>query len=315
MGLFGQLFNRELNKVTPDLLKAIERAVAAVEPLLKQSGAYPEIFLKPVTAAFEYAHTLAAKLPGPVMLSRESFAMDALVHALFASVDSVNDALVASHAVQDYQREFPGATELYALMGMRMFEKSIIGVDLQGAVVQREVKQNVVYFTSHTIENPASSEMQARELAAWSLFDSLIGKVKKRVEARRQDRISQLHQKDMLVARLRVAEARERQTLELAIADIISRLQAVTPGLDDYMEDFEAVLLNPEQHLRLAQIHMVLDNMGIRRDSTDANDPIVFNELIGFDRRDWVLTMVHCSNLQNTSYAQRLDNAYRKLSI
>jgi hypothetical protein len=41
----------------------------------------------------------------------------------------------------------------------------------------------------------------------------------------------------------------------------------------------------------------------------------VFNELIGFDRRDWTVTMVHCSNIQSETFAARLETAYRMLSI
>jgi len=36
--------------------------------------------------------------------------------------------------------------------------------------------------------------------------------------------------------------------------------------LDNYRDDFKAVLLNPEQHLRLDQSPMMLDSMGIRRE-------------------------------------------------
>ncbi len=318
MGLFGQLFGNDREKDTPELLSAIERAVSAVEPLLKQTRGYPGSYRKPVTTALEYAHSLAASVPGPVVVNRESYVKDAFVHALFPSADAVMEAFYSSRAMQDYYREFPATDELYALMGMRRFEKNMAGVALVGEVVQRDVVQKVVYFTSHTIENPAPSEKQARDQAAWSFFDSLVGKVKKRMEARKQDKQSQLLERDLLVAKMRAADAQARPALEEALSKMMDKIQATTSSLElcNYLEDFEAVLLNPEQHLRLVQIHMVLDSMGIRRES-DANQEgaVVFNELIGFDRRDWTVTMVHCSNMQSESFATRLDKAYRRLAI
>ena len=270
-------------------------------------------------AALEYAHSLAASVPGPVVVNRESYTRDAFVHALFPSVDFVMEAFCASRALQDYYREFPATDELYALMGMRRLEKTMVGVELNGEVVQRDVVQRVVYFTSHTIENPAPSEKQSRDQATWSFFDSLVKKVKKRVEARKQDKQSQLQEKDFLIARLRAADAQARPAMEEELSGMMARLQATTSSLDlhHYIEDFEAVLLNPEQHLRLNQTPIILDGMGIRRENGDPNHEgaVVFNELIGFDRRDWTVTMVYCSNLRCESFATRLDKAYRKLAI
>jgi len=313
MNLFGQLFGHDAAQDKE--LPAIERAVGVVEPMLKQARGYPENYRKSVTSALQYACNLAASVPGPVMINRESYGSDALVHALFPSVDSVMDTICASRALQDYQSESPAANELYAMMGMRLFEKTVLGVDLVGQVLQRDVIQKVVYFTSHTLENPASSEQQSRDQAAWSFFDSLVGKVKQRVEARKQEKLSQLQQKDMLIARLRVANAQARPALEDELAAMMGKIQAAALEWHDYLEDFEAVLLNPEQHLRLVQIPMVLDNMGIRRESDDAKGAMVFNQLIGFDRRDWVLTMVHCDNMPNLSFATRLDQACRRLAL
>jgi len=319
MGLFGQLFGNSREKDTPELLSAIERAVSAVEPLLKRINGYPGNYRKPVATALEYARSLAASVPGPVVVNRESYTRDAFVHALFPSADTVTEAFCASRALQDYYRGFPVTDELYALMGMRRFEKTMVGVELAGEVVQRDVVQKVIYFTSHTIENPAPTEKQSRDQAAWSFFDSLVGKVKQRVESRKQDKQSQLQEKDILIAKMRTADAGVLPSLEDELSKMMTKIQATASALElrNYMEDFEAVLLNPEQHLRLAQIPMVLDSMGIRRESGEANQEgaIVFNELIGFDRRNWVLTMVHCSNMQSESFAARLENAYRKLAI
>lgn len=319
MHVFGHLFGHDSSTGTSELLPAIERAVSGVEPLLRQISGYPEHYRKPVTAALEYVRSLAASVPGPVEVDREAYARDAFVHALFPSVDFIQDAICSSLALQDYLRDTPASDEIYALMGMRRCEKSVVGMELSGQTIQRDVVQNVVYFTGHTIENPAPSEQQARERVAMSFFDSLVGKVKKRVEQRKQGKQSQLLKKDLLMSRLRGANAQAKPALEAELSELLSSVQSTISSLDlrNYLADFEAVMLNPEQYLHLDQTPIVLDSMGIRHagDNASRGEAIIFDDLIGFDRRDWTVTMVYCSNLQNESFATKLEKAYRKLAI
>ena len=319
MGMLSRLLGFDRNKDMAELLPVIERAVSKVEPLLKQTSGYPEIYHKPATVALEYVRSLAASVPGPVVINRESYARNPFVHALFPSLDFVLDAFSASRALRDYRSEFPDSGEIYALMGMRRWEKSMMGMELSGHVIQHDVPQNMVYFTSHTIENPAPSEKQAREQVIWSLFDSLVSKVAKRVGERKLKKLSQLQEKDALMARLRAADTQARPALEKELSRVVAGMQATVRSLDlrNYIEDFEAVLLNPEQHLRLDQTSIILDRMGIRRDSEDVNqgESVTFNDLIGFDRRNWTVTMVCCSNMQSESFAARLETAYRTLAI
>jgi hypothetical protein len=319
MSVFGHIFGHDEQKDIPDLLPAIDRAISGVEPLLKQISSYPHSYRKPVAFALEYARSLAASLPGPVIVSRESYAKDAFVHALFPAMDTVSETLCSSMAVQDYRHNFPASNEIYALMGMRRNEKTVVGMEMSGQTIQRDVVQKAVYFTSHTLENPAPSERQARDQVAWSFFDNLVGKVKKRVELRKQHKQSQMQDRDMLMARLRTADAQARPALEEQLAKMLSSMQSTINSLElsNYIKDFEAVLLNPEKYLRLVQTPIILDSMGIRQasDSTGQGEAIIFNDLIGFDRRNWTVTMVHCNNMQSESFATRLERASRKLAL
>ena len=319
MEVFAHLFGHAPSQPAPDLLPAIERAVNGVEPLLKQTGGYPNEYRAPIQSALEYAHALAERLPGPVEINRESYAGDPLVHALFPSVESVADALGNSLSLQNHLREFPADSEVYALMGMRRIEKAVTGMRLTGQMVQHDVMQDMVYFTSHTIESPAASEAQARELVAMSLFDRLIGKVAQRIAQRKQEKQALLQEKDTLMARLRAADELARPALQEQLTRLMDDLQSAIGSLelDRYQEDFVAVLLDPAQHLRLNQTPIRLDSMGIRRDKeVDAHgETIVFDDLIGYDRRNWTVTMVHCSDLQYEEFASRLERAYRTLTV
>ena len=318
MDLFRHLFGLN-QKDPPELLSAIERAVSLVEPQLKHSSQYPKAFRKPVRTALDYAHNLAYSVPGPIAVNLDSYAHDAYVHAIFPSMDHVSDAFRASHAIQDYLRENPATDEIYALMGMRRREKATMGIELSGEVIQRDVPQNVVYFISHTVVDPAPSERQSRERVAWGFFNNLVRKVTERMAQRKQELQSQQQEMDLLMARLHAADAQSRPALQKELSRMLSSLHALTRSLDlsNYLDDFKDVLLNPEQHLRLDQFPMILDSMGIKREAGENNQgkPIIFNDLIGFDRRDWTVTMVHCHRIRDykTDYLEEATRYLQKL--
>lgn len=302
----------------PGLASATERAVNRVEPHLKQIGGYPKVFHKPIVSALEYSRSLAAIIPGPVEINRAAYVQVPLVHALFPSVDFIHEGLCSSLAMRDFHMQNPASREVYALMGMRRWEKNTVGMELHGQVLRRDVLQHVVYFTNHTLENPSTSIEETREMIAWSFFDKLIDLVAKRIETRKQEKSDLLREKDRLMARLHEANDLTRPALAEEMDNMLSKIQkhVTLSDLPHYLHDFEAVLLNPDQHLRLERTSMYLDDMGVRREPGEAaGKPVEFDDLIGFDRRQWTVTLVHCSDFHVEPYADRLEAAYRRLCI
>jgi hypothetical protein len=318
MDIFKHLFGAN-PKDASSLLPAIEVAVSKVEPLLKQTRGYPNAYRKPVLTALEYVHSLASRMPGPVAVNPDSYTWDAYVHAIASSRDFILEAFQASKSIQDYLHEHQTTDEAYALMGMRRREKTSMGMKLSGQVIQKEVPQQRIYFTDHTIVDPAPTEAEARERVALGFFNNLAGKVAMRVASRKQEVQAQIQELELLKAHLHTASAKTRPALEAVLSKMLGSIQATTRTLElhSYIDDFEAVLLNPEQHLYLEQSTIILDSMGIKLASAgaDQGETIIFDELIGFDRRNWTVTMVHCHNLQRQTFAERLEIAYRSLTI
>lgn len=319
MGFLRHLLGLERQKDMPGLASAVERTVNRVEPHLKQISGYPKAFRKPVAHALEYARSLAETIPGPVEINRAAYIQNPYVHALFPSVDYIREALCNSQAMRDFHCRNPASREVFALMGMRRWEKNTLGMELHGDVLRSDVLQNAVYFTSHTMENPSPTADEAREMTSWSFFDRLTDLVAKRIEARKQEKTDLLKEKDWLTARLHEANGETRPALAKEMEKLLSQTQKIVASLDlnNYLHDFEAVMLNPEQHLRLEQTSIFLDDMGIKHNPAEGapGDSLEFNDLIGFDRRKWTVTLVHCSDIQVDSYAQQLEAACRRLSI
>ena len=300
---------------TPELLSAIDRAVNKVEPRLKQDSSYPDAYRLPVINALNYTRKLAHSVPGPVAIDHDAYATNAYVHAIFPSTESFSEAIKTSIAMQDYLRDHATGDAVYALMGMRLCEKTTLGMALSGEVIQQDTRQEIVYFIHHTLENPASSEQETREQLAWRFFDSLVNKVAKRAELRKQGLQDKRQQIASLMDALRVADARSRPPLEESLSAMLSGSPAAAMALSHYAEDFTAVLLNPEQYLRLTPRSISLDNMGIKHDKDDAGKMLTFDELTGFDHRDWTVNIVQCRDIHSESFTARLETAYRMLCI
>jgi len=319
VGLLGRLIPLGRQPLDADLELAVARAIDKVDPLLRQMGGYPERYAQGVANALDYARNLASDIPGPISIDREHFATDPTVHALFGSIDEVRAAMCASQAMRDYTQACPTALEVFALMGMRRRERHALGMDMEGEILRREVPQTLVYFSDHTIAEPAESEAESRERIAWSLFDSLVEHVRKRVESRKEEKLVLEREKDEIMARLRGGSSQPKEALQADLQTTLAKLTEVAASLDlrRYADDFDAVLLAPQAHVYLNEVAMVLDGMGVLRDEGEAVDgkEVHFADLIGRDRRRWTVTLVHCQGIGRPTMAEQLEKANRWLAI
>lgn len=320
-GLIARLFgNPKPQGTDAELEAALARAVEQVEPRLKQAGDFPQRYRRCVAHSLEYVRQLAQAVPGPVEIAPELYAQDPFVHVLFSGPEQIQQALCMSHAMHEYARRpgGPGA-EVYALMGIRRREKTAFGMELQGELLRRDVAQRVVIFTDHTLSDPAPTEAEARRLLIWNLFDSLLMRVSERIKARRQDRQALEQERDYLCAELRLAPPDRRSALQERLQKVLAELAVASATLDlrRLAQDFDEVLLNPEQHLRLERVTLNVDGMGVLRpNGAPAAHTLEFTDLYGRDRRRWTVVMVHCHpRPELLAMDERLNQASRWLQI
>lgn len=319
MGLLDRLFPSRRPPSSPEQVEAVERAVYLVEPRLLQAGGYPDRYLRGVANALDYVRGLAAQVPGPLRINRETYARDPLVHAMFSSVDEVRSALCVSRAMSDFRRDYPDAGEVYALVCMRRKTHAMLGMEMDGEILRRDVPQEVVFFTDHTLADPGRTEAEARERIAWGFFDSLMAHVAKRIESRKQEKTDLTKRRDELLAQIRAGANGRREEYEAQLRDCLERLTALTESLDlrRYGEDFDAVLLAPEDYLSMQCVAMNLDSMGLLREQpgVDAAE-LEFCDLSGRDRRRWTVSLMYCNHVREEgTITDRLRIAERWLGL
>lgn len=302
MGLLGKLLGIERVATCADCRQAVERAIDLIEPKLRQIGGYPDRYLHAVQHALGYAHDLAAQLPGPVYVSREAFARDPLVHALFATYEDVHSALCVSQAMRTFRHEHPESAVVYAMIGMRRHTKAMLGIELDGDQLRRDVPQQAIYFTDHTLADTGLTEAEARERSALGIFESLVAHVRLRIDERLHEKLSLEQTLDEVRARLHGAAVERREVLEQELNACLQRLTQIMESLDlrRYAEDIDAVLLAPERYVYLQETEMDLDGMGLLREhGAVGSRRVKFCDLIGRDRRHWTVTLVYCDQVHD----------------
>lgn len=315
MSLFGFGHHKA---IAPHLLTAIERAVQLIEPLLIHEKGYPDRYATAVEVAWGYAQRVALAIPGPLPLDFPSYVQVPAIHALFSGRSGIIEAIRSSRSLLEYRHNSPLAKEAYALMGTRLCQKTAPGMELHGNIVQYDVMHEVVYFTNHTLDHATASEVELRHNVTWSIFDRLALLCRKRIVEHRLNRDNLRQALYVTLSKLHTAKGAARDQLDQEMQALMRQTQEASQRLDPkhHIELFEEILLQPEQHIYLSPLCMCLDLMGVRHEQPDSNSQsLIFEQLTGIDRRNWIVTLVHCRDLQNEAFAPDLELATRQLSL
>lgn len=304
-------------RIDADLVDTIAWSIDQVEPRLRQIGGYPRRYAPSIVHAWTYCRSLAAQVPGPVTVNRQAFAQDPLVHALFSSPEGIAQALVQSKAVREWHQNAGKEQGVFALMGVRRWEKDIFGVEDRGGVLRRDVAQKAVYFSDHTFSNLGLTLADARALLARQFMSSLLARVNDRLEEIRRNRQRLEREQDEMRARLRANRGSTEH--QAALHQTMAALREAVAALDlrNYADHFDAVLLQPEPYLHLRPVSMSLDAMGIHQQQAGDGQapPLALSEMACRDRRRWVVMLVHCRLDELPDYQERLATAEHWLAI
>lgn len=293
------------------LRQAVDRAVVAVDPLLKTVSGYERKLAPAVRHALDYCAGLAAEIPGPVAINSRAFGADPLVHALFAAPGDIADMLGKSRELREFLAD-PArceGDEFFALLGMRQREKAVTGMALQGEMLRNDVPQRLLYFADHTLGELGSQPEATRQRLQAAAFDGLAqgfaAGVAELRQQRQEARIAASLEHGADAARRVVLEERQR----LAIAALAP--ERMLDALSDW-------LATPEGRLYLKPSVVAVDRMGVIAPEPASGDNVSilnFPELVARDRRHWIVMVARISRQDVLDAVQRQQQANRYLII
>ena len=119
-------------------------------------------------------------MPPAVQLGHTAYSTNALVNTLFANAKEMHELFSLSSPVQAFfnDRENADRQEVFALLFLSRTEKTILGAEIRGEIIQKDVQQTSVGFSNHQLIAPQATEEAARSALKKTLFDSVIEHLK-----------------------------------------------------------------------------------------------------------------------------------------
>lgn len=313
--------------IDPVIGKALDRVGELVDPLLKNAPGFTSQLAPALEHALAYCAGLVDALPGPVDITRRAFANDPLIHALFATADDIDQMLGRSQAVRDYLAE-PCSWDgdhFHAMLAARRQQKRQLGMSVEGNVLHNDVPQLVLYFSDHTLVEPACTLETTRAALQQRAFDSLLTTFHDHVEALRAEREGL--RADMSVERAHLTVLRGHtsghayEVCSRHLGELDARLRATASSLqpDHLLGALAEFLANPESSLRLAPVSITVDRLGIVSDGNpDGSNThtINFPELTARDKRLHLVMLARISRDEALEAVEKVrDQQHRFMLI
>jgi hypothetical protein len=284
---------------------AIENAVDRIDPRIRLIGGYHKKLRPAVTHALLYASAIVERVPGPIEVSEGMFGLDPRVHAFFISVDQMQRVLSLSRDARKFfaAPEHKERTECYGLLVMDKRERNVLGAELRGEIIQKDVPQVTVSFTEHRVLASSPTPVDLKRSVASRVFKDLIACTVEKILHAQVQRQALESQHNRLKLQLRMLESRtqgledalkemeirdeeEITTVRRMLADTEQKLRdrelqwAATnfSTLDNYLEQINEVLSRPEDYFRLREESVRLNRIGIMTsaESSQVSDEIPF---------------------------------------
>lgn len=265
---------------------ATERAVECTDARLRFLPGYRKRLRRPIVQAIDQVVALVDAIPSPRSTGASARSDDPVLSALFASADAMRDTFARDAALTDFLATADGAgtEQVHALLLTERVERNILGMDLVGEQVRRDVPQVAVSFTAHRLLDPSASEAETRRQLRRRAFDHLLTLALGRIAGARTERAELMRQRDLLRRKLVALEQAgwsferpesahpDRAALETELDDITAQLEALGAEqgvLAAHLDILAELLTDAPRQLWADRLTLFLDPMNIQREPND----------------------------------------------
>ena len=270
----------------------VEEVVDGTDPRIRALSKYQRALAPAVETAFHYLTDLIGKIPPAVPIDAQSWSSDPLVHALFSGVKDLQRMFSKSRDLHQFFDLHPEGTldHCFVQVGMAMNEKTVLGMQLQGEQVRKDVRQTHVNFYDHRILLPSPTEDALREALVMRGFRLLVSYALEQITERQNQILLLEQQRHILNARLRAAKARAEglqgllageeeqrpqvEALEEKLVETERALQDAKTGFDtleDQVRCISEVLGQPEAHVWITPRTLFLNRMNVKLEDATAD--------------------------------------------
>ena len=294
--LFG--YGCTTSNYSESILKAaIEHAIDRTDPWIRAVPGYKKKLRSAVIRALDHVEALVDDLPQPIILDQGSFASDPKLQTYFISFDNIQNIIGNDIILRNYlrEREDPLPT-VYAMTVMDKQEKRILGMELSGNSVMRDVPQVTVSFNAHHFIDPSENQDQTRLQIKQRALDHLLVLALRHISVVETDRATLkqyrtlLRSKHNLIRRCGLGFSTIPIDEHIEVADVEKSLDEIETGLtklggDDRVLEFHLdivcdILTHPEKHLWSRKEKLIVDRMFIKQSVITNDAPEITLDMI-----------------------------------
>lgn len=272
-----RLHHREADGGIADVARTLERVVDGTDGRIRLVSGYRKKLQDVIRSSLAFADELVGQIPGAIEVNRHTFVSDPYVNAFFANVSDMRTIFSQSSEIKDFLEGYGDneATECCALLCMHMSEKTVIGMELAGDILKRDVRQIAVNFSDHRIYSPTPGEEETRIGLKQCLFDGLVTNALERITRLRLSNYRLKSELQMLRSKQRRYQQALQQsadeTATAGYADTCRQLERLETELartplatpQAALEQVITVFSNPEDFVRMRKLALRLNKMGI----------------------------------------------------
>ncbi|WP_301102726.1 hypothetical protein [Propionivibrio sp.] len=279
-------------------LRAIDKAVTLTNPRLKLVRAYQERLAPAVAISVRYLRELVLALPPAIKVAEANWSSDPVLRAFFIAASDIPHTLTRSPNLRTLFDKYPDLEEACFILGMSFTEQRVLGMSMQGELIQRDVVQTVVGFSDHEARICGHQDAEVRRLLGTQVYEYLVAQALSEIGEERSERRELEDNRALLRARLRLLQQQgpglgsvfgsapessgEQLKLEAQLLENERQLEAIgspQSALDAELEMLRDVLEHPQRYVRVEQKKLRISTMNVVLDesSTDVASDIVFS--------------------------------------
>lgn len=264
------------------VVDATEQVVDGIDPRLRMVRGYARKLGPAVERALAYADTACAKLPGPIEFSRRAWSTHPTVHALFATGGELRRVFGSNASVKEFLDQHRGLqlTHLYAVLGMAIERKTVLGVEQQGDIIRTDVPQVNVSFGDYRITHAAADDQALRSNLRQRALYELVAQALRRISTIKARREGLREERVVLQMRLKALEKEAEGLTELVqhekaaaeeMEEIRGRMDTLDAQcaevkenvgtLDALLGQVASLLSRPEELIQVSPVTLRLDRM------------------------------------------------------
>jgi hypothetical protein len=282
--LFQSMFesNHEAGSYPESLVeKAIERSVDRTDPWIRAVSGYKKKLRNPVICALDHAAAMVDRAPPPLLMDRSNYENDAKLRTFFISFADMQKVLNSDLNLTKFKAQQGNTSSTaFALLVMEKEEKTILGAELSGVIVMRDIPQIAVSFEEHRLIDVCDKEIDTRHKLKIRVYDHLLSLALKQIANLNAEHEKLERYRDILRSKLEMVQRAgfrfdksADESLDAAgIEDYLKQIEVKLSDLgdDDRMLDVHlnvltGVLSKPEEFFWVRQETLIVDRMGIKK--------------------------------------------------